>query len=84
MHEADIQLRQRELKLFPCRFCRLRFQQIGLFNQGTDPVGLAPFLSTGVANPINNIVATGIGMATVVTGVRPGGSSSITEVSRSA
>ena len=30
--EADIELRQRQFELFPGRFRRLGFQQIGLFN----------------------------------------------------
>jgi hypothetical protein len=84
VNQADIQLRQRQLKLFPRGFRRLRFQQIGLFNQRTDPVGLTPFVGAGVAHAVDDIAAPVSGMATVVTGVRPGGSSSMVEVSRSA
>ena len=60
MHQADIQLRQGELQLFPGGFRRLSFQQIRLFNQRTNPVGLATFVSAGVTYAVNNIAASRI------------------------
>ena len=59
--EADIELRQRQFELFPGGFRRLGFQQIGLFNQRTDPIGLATFMGTGVAHAVDNIAAPGVG-----------------------
>ena len=60
VHQADIQLRQRQLQLFPGGFRRLGLQQIRLFNQRTNPVGLATLVSTGVPYPVDNIAAAGI------------------------
>ena len=55
--EADIKFRQRQLELFPGGFRRLGLQQIGLFNQRTDPIGLATFLGAGVTHAVDNVAA---------------------------
>lgn len=44
-----------------CGFRRPGFQQIGLFNQRTDPIGTATFMGTGVAHAVDNIAAPGVG-----------------------
>ena len=58
--EADIELRQRQFELFRW-LPPPGFQQIGLFNQRTDPIGPATFMGTGVAHAVDNIAAPGVG-----------------------
>ena len=60
VHQTDIQLRQRQLELLPGGFRRLGLQQIGLFDEGTDPIGLAAFVGAGVAHAVDNIAAPGV------------------------
>ena len=57
VNQTDVQLRQRQLKLFPRGFGSLRFQQFRLFNQRTDPVGLTSFVGAGVAHAVDDIAA---------------------------
>ena len=59
------------------------FQQIGLFNQRTDPIGRRPS-GAGVTYAVDNVAAARVRDSDGRYRVRPGGSSSITEVSRSA
>ena len=61
----------------------LRLEQLGLLDQRADPVGL-PAREAGAADARTTSSRRESGIATVATGIRPGGSSSITETSRSA
>ncbi len=83
VHEADLHFRQRFRELSGGVFGGLRGHFVGLFDERADLVNLPP-LATGSGDSRDDLARRSSGTTTVLIGVRPGGSSSITEMSRSA
>jgi hypothetical protein len=84
VYQADPQFRQNCRQALGGDRRRLALQALPIPRSADRPNTLAGRFTAGLANPFNHLLTAVSGAATVFTGRRPGGSSSMVEVSRSA